>query len=541
MSGGGNGGEGGRYQAALYMRLSKDDGAGESASISTQRSMLRGYAGENGFFIYREYVDDGFSGTTYDRPAWKCLLADIEAGKVNLVITRDLSRLGRDYILTGQYTEMYFPAKGVRYIAVNDGYDSLNPGNDLAPFQNIVNEMFARDTSKKIRSALRTKMKEGAFIGNFAPYGYRKDPEDKNHLLIDPVTAPVVREIFERASKGEAPSKIAMLLNQKGVKTPADYRCFLRHELFPENGEENKGWISGTICKILSNPVYTGDIVQGKSSKLSFKSQITVSIPKEEWIVVKNKHDPIVSREMFEQAGRRKISRKRSKSSQFTNAFSGLVYCGDCKRVMTTTGAGRKAEERKLVCSGYKQYGKTACTSHYMEYGLLCQIVSQELTALITLTEKERKEIAEHLEAYGKKTGNPEVKQAAASLKKRERETDRVIKKLYEDRMNKVVEEERFCKLLASYEQEQREIRAQAGALRQNDRSVWKNREESEQDVDRLLIELTEKSVPASDLLHQFIDRIDIFQSMEDPDQKDNKLLTIRISYRSEPPGSKKA
>ena len=540
MSEGAKGGEEGRYQAALYMRLSKDDGAGESASISNQRSMLREYATENRFYIYREYVDDGFSGTTFERPAWKCLLADIESGKVNLVITRDLSRLGRDYILTGQYTEIFFPAKGVRYIAVNDGYDTLNPGNDLAPFQNIVNEMYARDTSKKIRSALRTKMKEGAFIGNFAPYGYRKDPEDKNHLLIDPVTAPVVREIFERASRGEAPLKIAELLNQKGVKTPADYRGFLRHDPFLESGKGNNGWLSSNICKVLSNPVYTGDIVQGKSSKLSFKSQITLSIPKEDWIVVKNKHQPIVSREMFEQVKRRKISRKKSSSPQFTNLFSGLVYCGDCKRAMTTTRTGRK-EERKLVCSGYKQYGKNACSNHYMEYDLLCQIVSQELKAIITLTEDERKRIADELEVYGKKKGNPAEKQAAAALKRREREIERIIRKLYEDRVNAVVEEERFCKLITSYEQELKEIQAEGVLINQSSASVWKSRGESEYDVDRLLIEVMENKIPAFDLLQQLIDRIEIFQSREYPDQKEKMLLTVRIRYRTGPPGSNKA
>ena len=530
----------GQYKAALYMRLSKDDGTGESASISTQRIMLRSYAARHGFFVYGEYADDGYSGTTYDRPAWKRLLADIEAGRVNLVITRDLSRLGRDYILTGQYTEIYFPAKGVRYIAVNDGYDSKSQGNDLAPFQNIVNEMYARDTSKKIRSALRTKMEEGAFIGNFAPYGYRKDPENKNHLLIDSVIAPVVRDIFERASRGESPLSIAKLLNEKRIKTPAGYRRFQHHEMSLENEVGERGWTSGTICKILSNPVYAGDIVQGKSSKLSFKSQITLSIPKEEWVVVKNMHDPIVTREMFEQAGRRCISRKRSKSTQFSNVFSGLVYCGDCKRAMTTTG-GSHEDERKLVCSGYKQYGKAACTNHYMEYGLLCQIVSQELTVLITLTEKERKELAGELKTYVKKADNPEEKQAAESLKKREKEIDRVIGKLYEDRVNEIVKEERFCKLLASYEQEQREIKAEADALKQSTASVWINREKSNQDVERLLNELMENRIPASDFLKQFIDHIEIFQSRKDSDQKDKGFLTVRICYRWEPPGGKKA
>lgn len=529
-----------QYKAALYMRLSKDDGNGESASINTQRSMLRTYADRNGFSVYGEYTDDGYSGTTYERPAWKRLLADIEAEKVNLVITRDLSRLGRDYILTGQYTEIYFPAKGVRYIAVNDGYDSNNRGNDLAPFQNIVNEMYARDTSKKIRSALKTKMEDGAYIGNYAPYGYRKDPGDKNHLLIDPLTAPVVRDIFERASRGEPPLKIAKELNERCIKTPAGYRRFKRQEADMETAGEEKGWTSSTICKILSNRVYTGDMVQGKTSKLSFKSQMTLRIPKEEWIVVENKHDPIVSRDLFEQAGRRSVPRKRSKSAQFSNVFSGLVYCGDCKRMMTTTGGSHK-EDRKLVCSGYKQYGRISCTNHYMNYDLLCQIVSQELETLIILSEEEKKEISGQLEYYGRNRGNSEEKRAAASLKKRERQIERFIGKLYEDRVNKVVEEERFCKLLTSYEQELKEIGAEANTLKQMTTCVWKSMEESEKAVDCLLNEIREKRIPTFDLLHQFIDRIEIFQSGKDPDQKDNAIMTVRICYRSEIPGSKKA
>jgi hypothetical protein len=310
--------------------------------------------------------------------------------------------------------------------------------------------------------------------------------------------------------------------------------------MHPETAEGEKGWTSAAICKILTNPVYTGDMVQGKSSKLSFKSQLSLRIPKEEWIVVKNKHDAIVSRELFEQAGRRKIARKRSKTVQFSNAFSGLVYCGDCKRVMTTTGGSNK-EERKLVCGGYKQYGKMVCTNHYMEYGLLCQIVSEEFEALISLSEAERKELVDKLEAYAKNRGHPEEKRAAAILRKRERQIERIIGTLYEDRVNKVVEEERFCKLLASYEEELREIEAETDARKQTTACVWKSREESEQDVDRLLNELRENRIPASDLLHQLIDRIDIFQLRKDPDQKNNQILTVRICYRFEPPGSKKA
>ena len=524
------------YQAALYMRLSKDDGAGESASISTQRSMLKAYAREHGYAVYREYADDGFSGTTYDRPAFQDLLADIEAGRVNLVITRDLSRLGRDYILTGQYTELYFPSKGVRYIAVNDGYDSINPGNDLAPFQNIVNEMYARDTSKKIRSALKTKMKEGAFIGNFAPYGYQKDPQDKNRLLIDPFASLIVKEIFDRILNGEAPSRIAKQLNQKKIKTPAQYLRLHLQKPEPVDMENQIGWTSKTICKILANPVYAGDMVQGKTSKLSFKSKITLKTPKKDWIVVKNKHEPIVSKEVFERVGRRSISRKYLKEDGFINVFSGIAYCGDCKRVMSFTGSTNK----KLVCSGYKQYGKAVCTNHYMDYELLNQLVSSELNALLRITNEEKDELAGALEALIRKGEDPEKKKASETRRKREREIDCIMKKLYEDRTKDILSEERFRKLLHSYEEECKEIQAEVDRLKQSMFLPGKNRETIKAEVDQWFYQLKENQMLTSELLHQFVDRIEIFQE-EDLNHNEKTIQRIRITYRMTPPDSGEA
>ena len=188
------------YIAGLYLRLSKDDGAGESSSISTQRNILLSYAKDNNFRIYDEYVDDGWSGTNFERPEFKRMIKDIESGHINLVLTKDLSRLGRDYITTGQYTEIYFPSKGVRYIAINDGYDSESQYTDIVPFKNVLNEMYARDTSRKIRSAFISKMEQGSYIGNFAPYGYKKDERNKNHLIIDEEAAPIVSKIFKMAA-----------------------------------------------------------------------------------------------------------------------------------------------------------------------------------------------------------------------------------------------------------------------------------------------------------------------------------------------------
>ena len=186
-----------KYVAALYMRLSKDDGKIESSSISNQRKILKRYAEENCFDIYKEYIDDGYSGTSFDRPAWNKMITDIENGSINTVMVKDLSRIGRDYIISGQYTEIYFPSKGVRLIAVNDGYDSFGGFSDMIPFRNVLNEMYARDISRKIRSSLHSKMLEGSFIGNFAPYGYKKDENNKNHLIIDYASAEIVKRIFE--------------------------------------------------------------------------------------------------------------------------------------------------------------------------------------------------------------------------------------------------------------------------------------------------------------------------------------------------------
>lgn len=530
-----------QYKAALYMRLSKDDdGTGESASISTQRKMLRAYAGENGYGIYGEYVDDGYSGTNFERPAWTRLLKDIEAKRVNLVITKDLSRLGRDYIMTGQYTEIYFPSRGVRYIAINDGYDSAGPWSDIAPFKNIVNEMYARDTSKKIRSAFQTKIREGAFIGNFAPYGYQKDPEDKNHLLIDPVTAPIVREIFERAEEGAAPSQIAKSLNQRGVLPPALYRCARRPYLNPDDYSRRKEWTSGTICKMLNNPVYLGHIVQGKTAKVSFKSGITLKKPREEWVVVKDKHEPVISKEVFERVRNRSISRKNPPGTGFSNLFSGFARCADCGRSMSTTGARGKEGVRKLVCGRYKLYGSRECTNHFMDYELLYEIVLEELRILLTFSEGEKREIVEALkEPFSRREPTGE-KKAVSALKKREKEIQCIIGKLYEDRVNGRIGEERFYKMMDSYEKEQKEITTGLSAV-QRPHPSQKGGLEGVYLLVCLMEEINRKKGLSPEVLGKFIEKIEICQGGgEGNGQKGHKCQTIRIYYRAAAPMEKK-
>ncbi len=525
------------YKTALYMRLSKDDNeAGESASISTQRKMLRSYARENGYEIFGEYVDDGFSGTNFERPAWKRLLADIEGKRVNLVITKDLSRLGRDYIMAGQFTEIYFPSRGVRYIAINDGYDSDSPWSDIAPFKNIMNEMYARDTSKKIRSAFQTKIKEGAFIGNFAPYGYQKDPEDKNHLIIDPVSALVVREIFERAVQGAAPSQIARNLNQRGVLTPAMYRCAKCPYLNTDDYSKRKEWTSGTICKMLKNPVYLGHIVQGKTVKVSFKSGITLQKPRGEWVIVKNKHEALVSQEVYDRVRKRNISRRNPPGTGFTNIFSGLAKCGDCGHSMSTTGSGVTGKGRKLVCGGYKLYGSRECSNHYMDYELLYKVVLQEIRVLLSFTEEDKEKIKEAIRDSSDHKETACRKKAVYALKKREREIDCVIGRLYEDRVNGKIGEERFYKMLDSYEKEQKETLASlAVILKPYDPAQTGNEGDL---LSCLMEEISQEKGLSSELLGKLVDRIEICQSVTEGENR--KCQTIRIYYRTAAPISER-
>ncbi len=289
------------YLAGLYMRLSKEDGARESAGMEGQRLLLRSYAERRGFHVIEEYVDDGYSGTNYDRPGFLRMLRDIEEGRINMVLTKDLSRLGRNYLASGELTEEYFPQKNVRFIAINDGYDSDEGEDDMAPFRHVINEMYARDISKKIRSSLYAKMRDGQYIGSFPPYGYQKSEKHKNKLVVDREAADIVRWIFRSAAKGETTKNIVEKLNEEKIPVPLDHRRI-------REGKEglDRKWTASGVCKILRNQVYLGHTLQGKSRKPSFRSERSYARKREDWIVTKNTHIPLVEEEIFVRAQRRK-------------------------------------------------------------------------------------------------------------------------------------------------------------------------------------------------------------------------------------------
>lgn len=520
------------YIAGLYMRLSRDDGTAESSSITTQRKILLSYAKENGFIVYDEYIDDGFSGTNFERPSFKRMIQDIENKKINLVITKDLSRLGRDYITAGQYTEIYFPSKGVRYIAINDGYDSNSPYNDIAPFKNVINEMYARDISKKIRSSFLARMKDGYYIGNFAPYGYEKDPDNKNHLVIDDDSAPIVREIFSMACLGKRPTDIATHLNNKGIITPIMYRCE-KYNLNLENYSKytNKKWTSATISKILKSVVYIGHTAQKKTTKISFKSKVIVSNPKDDWIIVENTHSPIIDKKTFDIVQRYSKSRTCQKTKGFKNIFSGIAICADCGKSMSTVGTRKKGSPANLACGGYKLYGTSACTNHFIDYNVLYDIVLKSIQEQLTLSKEDREKLALSIQKeIEKKDRKSNFKSELEKLSKKSADIDKMIEKIYEDNFNNKISAETFDKLLSKYENERKITSEKIDRIQESRKTENKN---SYLDFFKLVDEYTDIKELNQDLLFRLIDRIEISQGSYTRTEKGKiKHQTISIYYR---------
>lgn len=325
------------YKAGMYLRLSREDEdklheTDTSQSINNQRDFITNYALENGFNIIETYCDDGISGTTFERDDFQRMIQDIENKKINMVITKDLSRLGRDYIQTGYYLEKYFPEKNVRFIAINDGYDSFNEGyaNEMAPFRSVFNDMYAKDISKKVRTSLKTKQLKGEYIGTTAPFGYMKNPDKKGQLIPDPVSSKYVQKIFELYLSGNPLLRIANYLTANKVPTPSEYRNVKNTQKYI------KGlWNEKTVKFILNNEVYIGHTIQNKKKKINYKIKKQIDIPKSQWIKVKNTHEPIISEHDFLLANSILSKRAIHKTSKVTHLLSGLIFCANCGAPIT--------------------------------------------------------------------------------------------------------------------------------------------------------------------------------------------------------------
>ncbi len=354
------------YRAALYIRLSKEDeNDGPSESVTNQKLLLTDFASLHGISVYDVYIDDGWSGTNFDRPGFRRMIRDIEADRVNLVITKDLSRLGRDYILTGHYLERYFPERRVRYLSLLDGIDTgvESAANDITPFRALLNDLYAKDISRKITSVKREKQKQGLFIGGKPVYGYQMHPTEKNRLAIDPIAAPVVRRIFKMALEGQSCRAIAAGLNLEGVPTPAAY-CGWN---LGQKGRYSGLWSGERISEMLQNETYLGNMVQGKSVKSSYKSKRRLKQPPSEWIVVEGTHEPLIDKETFQNVQLLLTSRRHTRSRTYEFPLKGLIFCKECGAPLAVINRPTAAGETRLffVCRTYQRFTKAGvCSCH---------------------------------------------------------------------------------------------------------------------------------------------------------------------------------
>ena len=456
-------------KAAIYCRLSKDDAnEGPSASIQNQEELLRGYCEEQGWAVAAIYRDDGYSGLTQNRPGFQQMLSGIEKGLFDVVLTKDLSRLGRDYADTGKLIDETFPKKKIRYIAVNDSVDTSqfrSSGNDMMAFKTVMNEFYSRDVSTKVHSSYLTKAKRGKYTGTVPPLGYKKDPEDKNHLLPDEDTAWIIQKIFELAVSGKGPNHIRRRLEELEVPCPTWWnreKGYRNHVTKFEKEDPEKGrfmWDFTTIKEILSNPVYIGAIA---SQKVDYRFKIgwMGDRKQEDWIIVEGMHEPLVDREIYDMVQEKVVSRKRPDAWGNFSLFAGMVKCGQCGSTLNIRRANAKGNERIYTCSKYNKYGVAHCSQHRISYDTLYNIVLEEIRKCARQALSDEQSIAEALEAgYGEDTERKAVEQSIAADRERIRALERVIERLYTDVTAGRISEANFTSILDRSQAEQDSLR----------------------------------------------------------------------------------
>ena len=453
----------GSFRAAIYCRLSKDDDLdGESASIANQRDMLENYCEKQGWEVVAVYQDDGYTGLNMERPDLKRMLKAIERRQANLVITKDLSRLGRNYLQTGFLIEDFFPRHGVRYIAMNDGIDTLRDNNDIAPFKNILNEWYAAQTSKKVRAVWAMKAANGKRSNFRVPYGYKRDERDKEKWLVDDAAAEVVRRIYHLCLEGKGPEQIARLLQKEKVLTPTAYYYSVgsssANRPIPSDPYL---WKDSTIDAILSNRKYTGCMVNLKTTTVSYKVHKLIRKPEEEWSIVPNAQEAIIDENTWLRVQELRKHKRRPTATGKTSLFSGLVFCADCgSKLHFCAAKSLKANQEFFRCANYKS-GRGECTIHYIRNVVLEQIVSvavSDLADFVTCHESFFLQMIGKQQSAGKDQNIRSVKSDIAAEKHRVDEIDRLIAKLYEDNFAGKLSDERYSRMAAKYEKEQAEL-----------------------------------------------------------------------------------
>ena len=515
---------------ALYPRLSHEDELqGESNSISNQKRILETYAKQNGFTNLRWYTDDGYSGANFQRPGFQAMLADIEAGKVGTVIVKDMSRLGRNYLQVGMYTEMIFPQKGVRFIAINDGVDSAQGENDFAPLRNIFNEWLVRDTSKKIKAVKRSKGMSGKPITSKPVYGYLMD-EDEN-FIIDEEAAPVVRQIYSLCLAGNGPTKIARMLTEQQIPTPGtlEYRRTGSTRRY-HPGYECK-WATNTVVHLLENREYTGCLVNFKTEKPSYKLKHSIENPPEKQAVFENHHEPIIDRETWERVQELRKQRKRPNRYDEVGLFSGILFCADCGSVMYQQRY--QTDKRKqdcYICGSYKK--RTAdCTAHFIRTDLLTAGVLSNLRKVTSYAAKHEARFMKLLieqNEDGDRRRNAAKKKELEAAEKRIAELSAIFKRLYEDSVTGRISDERFTELSADYEAEQKELKERAARLREELSKAQEATANAEKFMNVVRRHTTIEELTPT-LLREFVEKIVVHESVALDGKRRGKLRRQEI------------
>lgn len=454
------------YKAALYCRLSVDDGNfGGSVSIETQKILLEQYCKDHKITDYKFYCDDGCSGTNFDRPSFKKMLSDIDEGKINLVIVKDLSRFGRNYVEAGMYVQR-FTDSNIRFIAADDNYDSLVNSDDLLfPIKNVVNEMYARDVSKKTKAAKKAKARDGQFIGSKAPFGYKIDPNDRHHLIVDEPAAQVVKRIFRLASEGVGYNKMAKIFREEKVLTPIAYFNLNNPDYFKSDyWRKEFDWHVTSIRAILNNEVYLGKLVYGKQRNKSMKSKEKVRNPKEDWIVVENCHEPIITQELWDTVHKILNAKHRPAKVGEVQMFAGLLYCSDCGHCLTYSQKQRKdgSYHGAYSCWMYKTHGKEYCASHYITFDTIYELVLIDIQRNLFQYRKNTDKFKSILSRKYQSDSQKQAEQITLEYEQKQKrceELDKIISRLYEDNVLGRIGDERYESMSQSYELEQVEIK----------------------------------------------------------------------------------
>ena len=455
---------------ALYCRLSQDDKQeGDSNSIINQKKILKRYAIEHGYQPYVFFVDDGFSGTNFNRPDFQRMIAEVEAGRIKRVIVKDMSRLGRDYLQVGMYTEIMFPNLDVHFIAVNDGVDSHVGENEFTPFRNIINEWYAKDTSKKIRAVKRSKGMAGEHIGSHAPYGYMKNPDNKKEWLIDEEAAEVVREIFRLCVNGYGPTRIANILTERKILCPTYYAL--------EHGEKPRTvlppdkylWSATVVSHILERMDYLGHTVNFKTHVKSYKNRKKIDNSPEQWRVFENTHEAIIDKETFEIVQKIRSGKRRPTKMGDMPMFSGLLYCADCGSLLyLSRGVTVSREQERYCCSNYRKR-TDSCSMHYIRAVVLEELILDNLKQTVKFATEHENEFAQCImkrTLAKQQEGVKTLQKMLAAKEHRIKELDGIIKKLYEDNFSGKLSDERYMIFSREYEDEQHTLKSEVEELK---------------------------------------------------------------------------